>query len=523
MGRIRPKGDLVATTTGRAAGPIAVMHILNHASDMLLQAGGRRSGNMIVLPVSHPDIFEFLTCKEEESALNHINFSLGVTAKFMKAVEQDKSWDLINPRNGEVVNRVEARSIFDLAVTMAWKNGDPGLIFLDEINKYNPTPQVGPLESVNLCGEQPLLAYEACNLGSINLAAHLKNGDTNGHGNGVRPKQIDWDKLRRTVQLSVRMLDDVVSICTYPLEKIDKVVKSNRKIGLGVMGWADMLVRLQIPYNSPKAYELAEKLSAFIQEEGVKASQELAQEKGAFDNWNGSLWQKQGKKPQRNATITTIAPTGSIAMAAGCSYGIEPHFALAFYKQAMGGYKLPEMNTDLLKHLQKLHLNDSELVEEIMEEGTIQYIDQIPKSIKDIFVTAHDLAAQDHIKMQAAWQKHTDNAVSKTINLPREATVDDVSAAFMQAWKLHCKGITVYRDASRSIQVLNVGQGHKKNKLHEISSLGGLIKRVSKPTAKPAGKPQVSKKEACPMCGAQLQIHEGCKTCPSCAFSACSL
>mgnify|MGYP000871810083 CR=1 FL=1 len=514
LGKIRPKGDIVATTTGRACGPVAIMHILNKASDMLLQAGGRRSGNMIVLPVSHPDIFEFLTCKEEENALNHINFSLGVTSKFMRAVEADKPWDLINPRTGEIVNTVDARSIFDLAVTMAWKNGDPGIIFLDEINKYNPTPQVGAIESVNLCGEQPLLPYEACNLGSINLAQHLKITGTNGD----RKFEIDWEKLKETVHLAVRMLDDVVTICTYPLEKVEKTVKANRKIGLGVMGWADMLVRLEIPYNSQEAYKLAERLSQFIQTEGLLESQVLAKEKGAFPNWKGSLWDKQGRKPQRNATITTIAPTGSIAMAAGCSYGIEPHFALAFYKQAMGGYKLPEINKDLMRHLQKLHLSENGLVETIMEEGSIQHIEEIPESVRKIFVTAHDLKAQDHIKMQAAWQKFTDNAVSKTINLNSNATVEDVSQAFFLAWKLKCKGITVYRDTSRSEQVLNVGQVSKKRKTNFTSGILGSEKGraiVNKIKAK--------KSESCPQCGGPLQIHEGCKSCSSCGFSACSV
>jgi ribonucleoside-diphosphate reductase alpha chain len=505
MGRIRPKGDRVATTTGRACGPVAIMHILNKASDMLLQAGGRRSGNMIVLPVTHPDIFEFLTSKEDEGSLNHINFSLGVTSKFMKSVLEDKSWDLINPRNGEVVNKVEARSIFDLATTMAWKNGDPGIIFLDEINKYNPTPHVGVIESVNLCGEQPLLPYEACNLGSINLAEHIKKNE-----NGF---VVDWEKLKETVHISVRALDNVVSICTYPLKKVSEVVKANRKIGLGVMGWADMLTRLGIAYNCLAALKLAEEVASFIQKEGVAASQALAKEKGAFPNWKGSRLEREGRKPQRNATITTIAPTGSIAMTAGCSYGIEPHFALAFYKQAMGGYKLPEVNADLLNELSKHGLTGNGLVEEIMEAGSIQHMKEIPESIRKVFVTAHDLAATDHIKMQAAWQKFTDNAVSKTINLRHDATVEDVADAFTLAWKLKCKGITVYRDSSRSEQVLVVGQTGKKRLRMNTASTSNNKKN---------GKAK-KKGEMCPMCGAALQIHEGCKTCPNCAFSACSV
>lgn len=506
MGRIRPKGDLVATTSGRACGPVAIMHILNKASDMLLQAGGRRSGNMVVLPVTHPDIFEFLTCKEDENSLNHINFSLGLTSKFMKAVERDEIWPLVNPRTGEIVNSVDARSIFDLATTMAWKNGDPGMIFLDEINKYNPTPEVGVIESVNLCGEQPLLPYEACNLGSINLAKHILKSQES-----TLVYAVDWEKLRETVHLAVRFLDNVVSICSYPLDKVDKVVKSNRKIGLGVMGWADMLVRLGIAYNSKPALDLAEKIAQFIQEEGRKESQKLASEKGSFANWKGSLWEKRGFKPMRNATITTIAPTGSIAMAAGCSYGIEPHFALAFYKQVMGGYKLPDMNQDLLKALQKVHLADNGEIQSIMEAGSIQHLQQIPANIRKVFVTAHDLSVEDHIKMQAAWQKFTDNAVSKTINMRHDSTVADVGQAFVLAWKLKLKGITIYRDASRSNQVLNVGSAIASKKT------SNLFDKINKTV--------VTKKSAniCPQCGGNLQIHEGCKSCSSCGFAACSI
>jgi ribonucleoside-diphosphate reductase alpha chain len=520
LGKIRPKGDLVSTTTGRACGPVAIMHILNNASDMLLQAGGRRSGNMIVMPVTHPDIFEFLTSKEEETSLNNINFSLGATSKFMKAVEKDQIWPLINPRNGEVVNKVEARSIFDLATTMAWKNGDPGIIFLDKINKHNPTAHVGVIEAVNLCGEQPLLPYEACNLGSINLAKHIariKNQESRiKGGKNSENYEVDWEKLKETVYLAVRFLDNVVSICKYPLEKVDKQVKQNRKIGLGIMGWADMLVRLGIAYNSPQALKLAEKLAEFIQTEGVKQSQKLAEEKGHFPSWKGSSWQKKNAKPMRNATITTIAPTGSIAMAAGCSYGIEPHFALAFYKQVMGGYKLPEMNQDLLKCLQKEGIADNGEIQSIMDAGSIQHLKNVPEKVRKVFVTAHDLSIDDHIKMQASWQKHTDNAVSKTVNMRHDATVADVAKAFLKAWKLGCKGLTVYRDTSRTTQVLHIGQDKKSDSNYFVENSSNIKKAIKKVARKP-------KSESCPQCGGSLQIHEGCKSCPSCGFSACSI
>ena len=497
--RIRPKGDLVATSSGRAAGPVAFMKIVNEASEILQQAGGRRSGNMVVLHVTHPDIFEFITCKEDDTQLNHINLSVGVTNKFMKAVEKDKSWDLINPRSGKVINTVSARSIFELITTYAWRNGDPGIIFLDRINKDNPTPNIGVLEAVNLCGEQPLLSYEACNLGSINLARM------------VRRTEVDWPKLKRTVKVGVRMLDDVISICSYPLVKVDKVVKGNRKIGLGVMGWADMLVKLGISYNDPEALKLAGRVMKFIQETAWQSSERLAKEKGSFPNFKGSIWPKRGYQYFRNATLTTIAPTGSIAMVADCSYGIEPYFALAFYKEVMGGIRLPDINSNLLQVLRDLNIDlTNGVVDRLASQGTTWGIKAIPEKIKQIFVTAHDLDFKDHIKIQAAFQKYTDNAVSKTINLRSTARVEDVAGAMMMAWKDGCKGITIYRDGSRSQQVLNVGYSDslKTEKTHT---------KLRKSTKK------AKADDKCPQCGAKTIKSEGCAVCPSCAFSVCSV
>lgn len=494
--RIRPKGDAVATTTGRAAGPVALMKIVNEASEMLQQAGGRRSGNMVVLHVTHPDIFEFITCKEDEGVLPHINFSLGVTDKFMKAVKKDKDWDLINPRSGEVVNTVSARSIFELAASYAWKNGDPGMIFLDRINRDNPTPQVGVLEAVNLCGEQPLLNYEACNLGSLNLAVHMVD------------KKIDWEKLKETIETGVRLLDNVVSICKYPLNRVAKVVNSNRKIGLGVMGWADVLVKLGIPYNSKDALALAGKTMKFISDTARQASVKLGEEKGSFPNFSASVWPKRGYKAFRNATLTTIAPTGSISMVANCSYGIEPLFALAFYKEVMGGIRLPEINNDLLNTLKQSGADLSNgLIDQIAQDGTLQLIKVLPDKVKKIFITAHELNPEDHLKMQAAFQEYTDNAVSKTINLCSDARVEDVVKAFILAWELGCKGVTLYRDTSRSVQVLNVGYNKK------ISNSQFSISKQKK----------TKSQDKCPQCGAKLFKAEGCATCPSCAFSVCSL
>ncbi len=503
--RIRPKGDEVTTTTGKAAGPVAFMKIVNEASEILQQAGGRRSGNMVVLHVTHPDILEFITSKEDESQLNHINFSLGVTDRFMKAVKKDKPWDLVNPRNGEVVNTVSARSIFELVCSYAWRNGDPGMVWLDRINRDNPTPHVGVLEAVNLCGEQPLLNYEACNLGSVNLGMHIKERQDR---KGNRVVEVDWQGLKQTVETGVRLLDNAVSVCKYPLRKVRQTVNGNRKIGLGVMGWADMLVRLGIAYNSSEALKLAEKVMKFIQKTGWETSKTLGKEKGSFLNFKGSVWEKKGFKQMRNATTTTIAPTGSISMMANCSYGVEPHFALAFYKEAMGGMRLPEINDDLLEGLKQSGIDMTNgLIDQIASQGTLSKIKGVPVKVRKIFVTAHELEFKDHVKMQAAFQKYTDNAVSKTINLRSDARVEDVAKAFMLAWELGCKGMTVYRDTSRSVQVLNVGYSQKESEDKE----------------KEASKKKSKARDKCPQCGEKVFKAEGCSTCPTCAFSVCNL
>ena len=505
--KIRPKGDRIATTTGSACGPVAIMKILDSASEILLQAGGRRSGNMVVLSVSHPDVFEFITCKEQQNVLNQINFSLGITDKFMKAVQKNKEWELINPRTGRVVQKVSAKTLFEFAAQSAWRNGDPGMIFLDKINNQNPTPHVGPIEAVNLCGEQPLLPYEACNLGSINLVRFIKNKchrEAEGRGDlkgdcftsfAMTSFDFDWKHLEEVVRISVRFLDDVISVCRYPLARVDRMVKANRKIGLGIMGWADVLIKMGLAYNSPQALKLAEKLMKFITDVSHDVSFKLGKQKGSFTNFPGSIWQKRCYKHMRNATTTTIAPTGSISMTAGVSSGIEPVFALVYYKQVMGGMRLPEINADLLSSLgchPELVFTESDSVSgSIVKSGSVQNIPEIPGNIKKVFVTAMDISYEDHVKMQAAFQKHTDNAVSKTINLPNDATVADVQKAFMMAWKLGCKGITVYRDKSREVQVLNVGKERDTTK--------------------------------CPECGGKLVKEEGCVNCPSCGYSACSV
>jgi len=494
FGHVRPKGDKVATTSGAAAGPVALMQLINDASDIYLQAGKRRSGNMVTLPISHPDIIEFIHCKESGYNYPHINFSIAVTAKFVEAVKNNLQWELVNPRTGLVQSMVSARGLMEEAARMAWKNGDPGLIFIDEIEKHNPTPHVGRLETVNLCGEQPLLSYEACNLGSINLAVHVagQNGDS----------KVDYKKLEETVRIAVRMLDDVVSVCEYPLKQVADTVHGNRKIGLGVMGFADMLVKLHVAYDSQEALKLAEEVMRYVQKIGHDESAKLGKEKGNFPNFKGSIWQKKGYKHFRNATVTTIAPTGTISMMAGASSGIEPHFALAYLRKSMGQYNLPEVNSDLvkaIKHVNGLYSND--LMDEIARVGSVQNIKEIPEKIRKVFVTAMDIKPATHVEMLAAFQKYTDNAVSKTINLPESATIQDVINVYMMAAELKCKGITVYRDKSRGEQVLNVG------------TAASAIDRTASDTGKGGAK--------CPECGNKLALEEGCKKCYGCGYSVC--
>jgi ribonucleoside-diphosphate reductase alpha chain len=500
FGHIRPKGDKVSTTSGAAAGPVALMQLINDASDIYLQAGKRRSGNMVTLPITHPDIIDFIHCKESGYNFPHINFSIAITAKFIEAVKANKEWELINPRTGKVTTKVSARGLMEEAARMAWKNGDPGLIFIDEIEKYNPTPHVGPLETVNLCGEQPLLSYEACNLGSINLAVHVEG--TNGDS------KVDWTKLEETVRIATRMLDDVVSVCQYPLKKVADTVHGNRKIGLGVMGWADMLVKLHVAYDGKEALKLAEEVMEFVQKIGWDESSKLGKEKGNFPNFKGSLWQKRGYKYFRNATVTTIAPTGTISMMAGASSGIEPHFALAYFRKSMGQYDLPEVNGDLVKAIKHVNgLYSADLMDEIARTGSIQKLEQIPEKIRSVFVTAMDIRPETHVAMLSAFQKYTDNAVSKTINLPADATVEDVMNVYMMAAESKCKGITVYRDKSREVQVLNVGNS--------------VNQRISKPVSQKVGGSVGQGGEVCPECGSKLALEEGCKKCYGCGYSVC--
>ncbi len=448
--RVRPSLDVVRTTMGVSSGPISFMTVFDRATDTVKQGGVRRGANMAVLRVDHPDILAFINAKRDMAQLNNFNLSVALTDSFLAALEAGEDYGLVNPRTGEITGVLSATEVFDALVDSAWSSGEPGIIFIDRVNRANPTPLLGDIEATNPCGEQPLLPYEACNLGSVNLAVM-----------GVPGKRsVDWNLLEKTVRYGIRFLDDVIQINRYPLPEIEKMVAGNRKIGLGVMGFAELLFDIGVPYDSEEALELAEEVMSFIADKAVSESVELAKRRGAFPNFRGSVYDTAGMPAMRNATVTTIAPTGSISIIAGCSSGVEPVFALAYTRRNLldEGEEMREVVPLFEKVARERGFGSDEFLALLAEKGSLGGIEGIPDDVRRVFVTSHDIGPEWHVRMQAAFQKYTDNAVSKTVNLPRNATREDVAAVFRLAERLGCKGVTVYRDGSRDRQVLNLGR-----------------------------------------------------------------
>ena len=467
--RIRPKNDLVSTSHGMSSGPISFMKVFNEATEAINQGGFRRGANMAILDYNHPDIEGFIVAKDEENQLNNFNISVGISEDFMKRVENDEDYDLISPRNKKVIGKLKAKKVFDSIVDHAWKSGEPGIVFLDRLNKGNPTPQAGKIESTNPCGEQPLLPYESCNLGSINLSLMV---DKNG---------VNFPRLKKIVHMAVRFLDNVIELNKYPMPMIEKMTKANRKVGLGIMGFADLLIKLGIPYDSEAALKKADEVMKFIDDESKKASRKLAKERGAFPNFKGSVYETQ--PPLRNATTTTIAPTGTISIIAGASGGIEPLFAVCFVRNVLDGTKLIETHPMFEAIAKRDGFYSEELMNKIAEHNTIKDLEEIPADVRKLFVTAHDTSPLAHIRMQAAFQKYTDNAVSKTVNFRHEATREDVAEVYFLAYRTGCKGVTVYRDGSRSEQVLSTGKTAKKETIM-VNAKGAIL-------AKPLPRPEL--------------------------------
>ena len=437
--RLRPKADIVRSTGGIASGPVSFMKIYNTATDVIKQGGARRGANMGILRVDHPDILEFITIKRSEKELTNFNISVAVTDAFMEAVKNGGEYELVNPRSRKVVQKVSAKAVFDELVASAWETGDPGIIFIDRINAANPTPHIGSMESTNPCGEQPLLPYEACVLGSLNLSKYVLSSPFKH-----RRTTIEWEALAMDIKTAVRFLDNAIDVNKYPIPEIEAMHKGNRKIGLGVMGWADLLILLGIPYNYKKAFKLAKDLMKFIRDNAREMSAELAQTRGVFPNFKGSVYDSPGMPRVRNATTTTIAPTGTLSLIADCSSGIEPLFALA-YKRLVLDTELYEINRYFFEMARERGFYSEELKEKVVKKGSLRGLKETPDSVKKVFRTAHDIPPEDHIEMQACFQEYTDNAVSKTINMPYRSKKEDVGKAYFLSYEKGCKGITIFR------------------------------------------------------------------------------
>ena len=538
--RLRPKNSVVKSTMGVSSGPVSFMEVFNAATEAVKQGGTRRGANMGILRVDHPDIIEFINCKSDNDKLNNFNISVAITDKFMDAYLKGEDYDLVNPQNNEVVGRMCAKDVFDLIVDCAWRNGEPGVVFIDKMNADNPTPLIGAIESTNPCGEVPLLPYEACNLGSINLGLMMK--EENGSMN------VDWDLLEKTVRTAMRFLDNVIEVNKYPLPQISELVSNNRKIGLGVMGWADMLMKAGISYSSEYGTKLAGQVMEFIDYISKSESIELAKERGRFNNFKGSIydqpnylfnkfkgnsagkisddmWAKLDSDIQkyglRNATTTCIAPTGTISMIAGASGGVEPLFGLVFSRLIMDGTEMLEVNPIFKDYMLSHNLYSDDLMAQIAKDGSLSHVEGVPNEIKRIFVTAHDVAPYWHVKMQAAFQLHVDNAVSKTVNFVESATREDIKEVYILAYKNNLKGITVYRNNSRQFQPMNLDTKKKELKIEIKPIEKNLEPKVEENRAEynPTGEIKTIK---CPECGNEIQMAEGCFICLNCGYSGCS-
>jgi len=468
--RLRPKDDIVSSTGGRASGPVSFLRVFNGATEAVKQGGTRRGANMGILKVDHPDVLEFIDCKLD-GGITNFNISVAATDTFMEALSRGEEYDLVNPHTRKVVGRLSAKEVFDRMVSAAWRTGDPGMVFIDRINASpaNPTPDLGQVEATNPCGEQPLLPNEACNLGSLNVSKFARRGDDG-------ELSLDWDEMERVVRLAVRFLDDVIEMNPYPLPEIDETVKSNRRIGLGIMGWADLLFIMGIPYDSQEAIDLAERLMSFVKEKSHDQCAKLAEERGPFPNWSKSIY--KDVRPMRNSTVTTIAPTGTISMIAGCSSGIEPIFALAFQhrvKQPDGERVLTFVNETFEAIAKDRGFYSDALKEEIARRGSLHGIPGLPENAANVFKTSHDIPFEWHVRHQAAFQRYTDNGVSKTINLRNDASEEDVASAYRLAWELGCLGITVFRDGCKGEQVLNVGIGKKDKVPASLPTAGQVV------------------------------------------------
>lgn len=507
--RLRPRGDIVKTTRGVSSGPVSFLEVYDSATEHIKQGSFRRGANMGILDVTHPDILEFVNSKNE-GGITNFNISVGVTEGWMQKAAEGSNYTLVNPRDGEPAGELNAGEVYSAISEAAWKTGDPGIVFLDRINepRTNPTPQLGRIEATNPCGEQPLLPFEACVLGSINLGHFVEDGD------------VRWDALAETTALAVRFLDNAVEQSRYPIPEIEQLHKhGNRKIGLGVMGWSDLLVRLGLAYDSQEALDIAERVMQFVSAKADEASEQLALQRGSFPNWEESLYgPNELDRPMRNATRTTIAPTGTISIIAGCSSGIEPLFALSYYRSVMDQTVLTEVNTDFEETMVAAGAWDQALADEVARRGGVRGLDSVPADVQRLFGTAHEIAPDWHIRHQAAFQRHVDNAVSKTINLPRDATVADVRTAYDSALKTGCKGITVYRDGSKTWQVLNKGLPRGT----DLGTVEGSPPALGEDETLPPPQRGQSVFEVCPICGQpSFEFAETCGKCHSCGHSTC--